>query len=75
MRVIQFLSAIALLAAGAACSSPLEPATSSRLAPGAPRYDGGLIYMGSGTRAGSSTATEPADSVASRGSGYVGGGF
>jgi uncharacterized membrane protein len=71
MRVIRPLSAVALLAATAACSSPLEPT----LTPSGPRYDGGLIYMGSGTRAGTATATEPGDSAASRGSGYVGGGF
>ena len=69
MRVIRSLSAIALLAATAACSSPLEPT----LAPSAPRYDGGLIYMGSGTSAAPSDSTESL--AGSRGSGYMGTGL
>ena len=69
MRVIRSLSAIALLAATAACSTPLEPT----LTPSAPRHDGGLIYMGSGTSAEPSDSTESL--AESRGSGYIGTGL
>ena len=70
MRKLRSASLLAVLAALAACSDPVQP-PSPRVVPQDVRLDAGL-YMGSGTSAATPDSTE---SIASRGSGYLGNGY
>lgn len=76
MRAIRLLAVLVLVTGATACNSPTGSDSALTLTPVAPNLDGS-IYMGSGTRADTtSTETQSADSTVSvQGSGYIGGSF